>query len=101
MDQLCGKNRKLEIEVHETLRRLIVAMPGIHYTMEFAQIESRLGLVCGFGHDDENARISSSQFASLAETTWVDGLMLVALFWSLAPLAHAIVAGNLRNSDSG
>src|SRR5215213_4708402 len=38
---------KLEIEVRETLRRLIVTMPGTRYAMEFAQIEDRLGLVSG------------------------------------------------------
>ena len=36
---LRSKQRKLEIEVRETLRRLIVTMPGTGYSMEFAQTE--------------------------------------------------------------
>ena len=58
---------KLEVEVRETLRRLIVRMPGTGYAMEFAQTGGRLGLVSGFGHDDAKAPITSSQFAALAE----------------------------------
>jgi hypothetical protein len=58
---------KLEIEVRETLRRLIVRMPGTGYAMEFAQTGGRLGLVSGFGHDDAKALITSRQFAALAE----------------------------------
>jgi hypothetical protein len=58
---------KLEIEVRETLRRLIVTMPGTRYAMEFAQTDGRLGLVSGFGYDDAKAPITSRQFAALAE----------------------------------
>ena len=46
---------RLNIEVRETLRRLIVTMPGTQYAMEFAQTEGRLGLVSGFGHEDRKA----------------------------------------------
>jgi hypothetical protein len=38
---------KLEVEVRETLRRLIVRMPGTRYAMEFAQTGGRLCLVSG------------------------------------------------------
>jgi hypothetical protein len=58
---------KIEIEVRETLRRLIVRTPGTAYAMEFAQTGGRLGLVSGFGHDDAKAAITSQQFAVLAE----------------------------------
>jgi hypothetical protein len=46
------------IEVRETLRRLIVTMPGTRYAMEFAQTDVRLGLLSGFGHDDKKAPIT-------------------------------------------
>jgi hypothetical protein len=46
------------IEVRETLRRLIVTMPGTRYAMEFAQTDGRLGLLSGFGHDDKKAPIT-------------------------------------------
>jgi hypothetical protein len=59
--------RKIEIEVRADLRRLLVTMPGSHYVMEFAQIANRLGLVSGFGPDDKKARVTSCQFAALAE----------------------------------
>jgi hypothetical protein len=62
-----ARQRKLEIEVRDTLRRLIVTMPGTHYAMEFAQTDGRLGLVSGFGYDDKKAPITSHQFAVLAE----------------------------------
>jgi hypothetical protein len=55
--------RQLEIEVRETLRRLI----GHPLRYGVAQTDSRLGLVSGFGHDDEKAPITTRQFASLAE----------------------------------
>jgi hypothetical protein len=58
---------RLNIEVRETLRRLIVTMPGTRYAMEFAQTDGRLGLLSGFGHNDKKAPITSSQFAALAE----------------------------------
>ena len=58
---------RLDIEVHDTLRRLIVTMPGSKYAMEFAQLNDRLGLVSGFGPDDKTAKISSREFAALAE----------------------------------
>jgi hypothetical protein len=58
---------RLNIEVRETLRRLIVTMPGTRYAMEFAQTDGRLGLVSGFGRDDTKATITSRQFAALAE----------------------------------
>ena len=69
---LRSKQRKLEIEVRETLRRLIVTMPGTEYAMEFAQTERTLGLVSGFGHDDRKAPITSRQFAALAENAAKD-----------------------------
>jgi hypothetical protein len=59
--------RELEIEVHETLRRLIVTMPGTNYAMEFAPVNDRLGVVSGFGPDDKRAQISCLEFAALAE----------------------------------
>lgn len=58
---------KLEVEVRETLRRLIVSMPGTRYAMEFAQIGGRLGLVSGFGPDDAKAPLTFHQFAPFAE----------------------------------
>jgi hypothetical protein len=58
---------KLEVEVRETLRRLIVRMPGTRYAMEFAQTGGRLGLVSGFGPDDGKAPLTSHQFAAFAE----------------------------------
>jgi hypothetical protein len=58
---------RLDVEVHETLRRLIVTMPGTRYAMEFAETDGRLGLVSGFGLDDKKAAITSRQFAALAE----------------------------------
>ena len=69
---LRSKQRKLEIEVRETLRRLIVTMPGTRYAMEFAQTDGRLGLVSGFGHDDKTAPLTSRQFAALAENAAKD-----------------------------
>ena len=69
---LRSKQRKLEIEVRETLRRLIVTMPGTGYAMEFAQTDGRLGLVSGFGHDDKTAPVTSRQFAALAENAAKD-----------------------------
>ena len=59
--------RKLEIEVHAILRRLIVRMPGTNYVMEFAPVNDRLGVVSGFGPDDTRAQITCLDFATLAE----------------------------------
>ena len=58
---------RLNVEVRETLRWLIVTMPGTGYAMEFAQTDGRLELVSGFGRDDTRAAITSRQFAALAE----------------------------------
>jgi hypothetical protein len=55
--------RKLEIEVHAILRRLIVRMPGTKYVMEFAPVNDRLGVVSGFGPDDTRAQITCLEFA--------------------------------------
>lgn len=78
---------RLNIEVRETLRRLIVTMPGTRYAMEFAQTNGRLGLVSGFGHDDKEAPITSRQFAALAEKAAKD--KATELGWS----AQRAVAG--------
>ena len=65
-------HRKVEIEVRADLRRLLVTMPGSRYVMEFAQIDNRLGLMSGFGPDDKKARVTSCQFAALAEKAALD-----------------------------
>jgi hypothetical protein len=36
---------RLDVEVHETLRRLIVTMPGTRYAMEFAETDGALAMM--------------------------------------------------------
>jgi hypothetical protein len=58
---------KLQIEVREALRRLVVTMPGTPYSMEFAESNGRLGLMSGFGQDDKRVPLTAREFAGLAE----------------------------------
>ena len=60
-------SRKLQIEVREALRRLVVTLPGTSYGMEFVDTNGRLGLISGFGRDDKTAPITVREFAELAE----------------------------------
>ena len=47
----------LQIEVQETLRRIIVKMPGTAYETRFGLIPRRLCFLSGFGQDDRKARV--------------------------------------------
>src|SRR6476469_8396157 len=58
---------KLQIEVREALRRLVVTMPGTRYSMEFADNNGRLGLMSGFGQNDKRDSLTAREFAGLAE----------------------------------
>jgi hypothetical protein len=66
-DQRALKSSQLEIEVRETLRRLLVTMPGTRYGMEFGDVNGRLALLSGFGPNDKSAPITAREFAALAE----------------------------------
>ena len=74
---------KLEIEVREALRRLVVTMPGTRYGMEFADSNGRLGLMSGFGRDDKKAPITAREFAVLAERAAREKAL--ELGWSTQP----------------
>jgi hypothetical protein len=58
---------KLQIEVREALRRLLVTMPGTRYSMEFVDSNGRLGLMSGFGQDDKGVPLTAREFAGHAE----------------------------------
>jgi hypothetical protein len=58
---------KLQIEVREAVRRLVVTMPGTRYSMEFADNNGRLGLMSGFGQNDKRVSLTAREFAVLAE----------------------------------
>jgi hypothetical protein len=58
---------KLQIEVREAVRRLVVTMPGTRYSMEFADNNGRLGLMSGFGQNDKRVSLTACEFAVLAE----------------------------------
>ena len=66
-DQRALKSSRLQIEVRETLRRLLVTMPGTRYGMEFGDVNGRLALLSGFGPNDKSAPITAREFAALAE----------------------------------
>jgi hypothetical protein len=58
---------KLQIEVREAVRRLVVTMPGTRYSMEFVDNNGRLGLMSGFGQNDKRVSLTAREFAVLAE----------------------------------
>jgi hypothetical protein len=57
----------LQIEVQETLRRIIVKMPGTAYETRFGLIPRGLCFLSGFGQDDRRARIISQEFTLMAK----------------------------------
>ena len=57
----------LQIEVQETLRRIIVKMPGTAYETRFGLIPRGLCFLSGFGKDDRKARITSQEFTVMAK----------------------------------
>jgi hypothetical protein len=58
----------LQIEVQETLRRIVVTMPRTTYNATFGLISRGLCLLSGFGPDDRKASIASHEFAVMAGT---------------------------------
>jgi len=56
-----SKAPDLHIEVQETLRRIIVKMPG------FGLIPRGLCFLSGFGQDDHKARVTSQEFTLMAK----------------------------------
>jgi len=63
-----SKIPNLQIEVQETLRRIVVTMPRTTYDATFGQIARGLCLLGGFGPDDHRASIASHEFAVMAKT---------------------------------
>ena len=57
----------LQIEVQETLRRIIVKMPGTAYETRFGLIPRGLCFLSGFGQDDHKARVTSQEFTLMAK----------------------------------
>lgn len=57
----------LQIEVQETLRRIIVKMPGTAYETRFGLIPRGLCFLSGFGQDDRKARVTSQEFTLMAK----------------------------------
>jgi hypothetical protein len=57
----------LQIEVQETLRRIVVKMPGTAYETIFGLIPRGLCFLSVFGPDDHKARITSQEFTLMAE----------------------------------
>jgi hypothetical protein len=62
----------LQIEVQETLRRIIVKMPGTAYETRFGLIPRGLCLLSGFGQDDRKARVTSQEFTLMAKAAATD-----------------------------
>jgi hypothetical protein len=58
----------LQIEVQESLRRIVVTMPRTTYDATFGLITRGLCLLSGFGPDDRKASIASHEFAEMART---------------------------------
>ena len=56
-----------QIEVQETLRRIIVKMPGTAYETRFGLIPRGLCFLSGFGQDDRKARVTSQEFTLMAK----------------------------------
>ena len=57
----------LQIEVQETLRRIVVKMPGTAYETMFGLISRGLCFLSVFGPDDRKARITSQEFTVMAK----------------------------------
>src|SRR5512141_2194014 len=57
----------LQIEVQETLRRIIVKMPGTAYETRFGLLPRGLCFLSGFGQDDRKARVTSQEFTLMAK----------------------------------
>jgi hypothetical protein len=62
----------LQIEVQETLRRIIVKMPGTAYETRFGLIPRGLCFLSGFGQDDRKARITSQEFTVMAKAAAIE-----------------------------
>ena len=62
-----SKAPDLQIEVQETLRRIIVKMPGTAYETRFGLIPRGLCFLSGFGQDDRKARVTSQEFTLMAK----------------------------------
>jgi len=64
-----SKAPDLHIEVQETLRRIIVKMPGTAYETRFGLIPRGLCFLSGFGQDDHKARVTSQEFTLMAKAS--------------------------------
>ena len=64
----------LQIEVQETLRRIIVKMPGTAYKRRFGLVPRGLCFLSGFGQDDRKARITSQEFTLMAKAAAAEKL---------------------------
>ena len=62
----------LQIEVQETLRRIVVKMPGTAYETMFGLIPRGLCFLSVFGPDDRKARITSQEFTVMAKAAAIE-----------------------------